>query len=196
MVGFGLRCCWSLALLRCVWSLEASFEVEELVSAASHLLDIDGRPIPLEMLSKGPALITNVASECSETDANYRQLAELQKSFGDRGLNVLLFPCNQFGNQEPGSAAEIKAFARGFGPDLTLMSKVEVNGPGADPLWRFLKGRLGGGDIEWNFSTKFLLQCTGRRCKAARFEGKMPASLLPVIERALEMKDEPSVEEL
>ncbi|HOB66920.1 glutathione peroxidase [Ottowia sp.] len=110
-------------------------------------------------------LVVNTASACGFTP----QLAGLQalhQRYGPRGLTVLCFPCNQFGRQDPGSAAEIGAFCtRNYGVDFPMMAKCDVNGPGAHPLFRWLKaqapGVLGTRAIKWNF-TKFLLGRDGR----------------------------------
>lgn len=98
------------------------------------------------------------------TASNYKELVELTSQFSDDQLSVLAFPCNQFGAQEPGSDAEIKAFAQGKGAKFPLFSKIDVNGPGAHPLYKKLKGSasnktllgLFGDDIKWNFG-KFLI---------------------------------------
>ena len=94
---------------------------------------------------------------------NYKELQELYERYGDRGFTILGFPCNQFGSQEPGSADEIAAFVADKGVTFPIMSKVNVNGPDAIPLYHFLKGKLGGlfgSYIKWNF-TKFLCDRSG-----------------------------------
>ena len=103
--------------------------------------------------------MVNVASQCGFTP-QYKGLQALYEQFGPRGLEILAFPCDQFGHQEPGSDAEIGAFCeRNFGVTFPVFAKVEVNGKNADPLFVWLKrqkrGWLGGA-IRWNF-TKFLL---------------------------------------
>jgi len=110
-------------------------------------------------------LVVNTASKCGFTP-QYDGLEKLWRDYGARGFEVIAFPCNQFGGQEPGSAEEIREFCRvNFGLSFPLMAKVEVNGPDADPLWNWLKdsapGILGTKKIKWNF-TKFLIGRDGR----------------------------------
>ena len=110
-------------------------------------------------------LVVNTASKCGFTP-QYDGLEALWKQYGDRGFEVLAFPCNQFGAQEPGSADEIEQFCKvNFGLSFPLMGKIEVNGPGATPLYQWLKGEapglLGSKGIKWNF-TKFLIGRDGK----------------------------------
>jgi len=105
-------------------------------------------------------LVVNTASKCGFTP-QYAGLEALWREFGPRGFEVLAFPCNQFGHQEPGSADEIAEFCQvNFGLSFPVMGKVEVNGAGATPLYQWLKdeapGVLGTRAIKWNF-TKFLV---------------------------------------
>ena len=132
-------------------------------------------------------LIVNTASQCGFT-GQYEGLEQLQRNFADRGFTVLAFPCNQFGGQEPGDAEEIAEFCRvNYATSFPLMAKVEVNGDGADPLFRWLKaeapGLLGSKRIKWNF-TKFLI---GRDGKVVRRYGPAdkPGSIAADIEREL-----------
>jgi len=110
-------------------------------------------------------LVVNTASKCGFTP-QYKGLEALWRSYRDRGFEVVAFPCNQFGHQEPGSADEIARFCQvNFGLSFPLMGKVEVNGEGAPPLWQWLKaeapGVLGTQGIKWNF-TKFLIDRQGK----------------------------------
>ncbi|HET9629353.1 MAG TPA: glutathione peroxidase [Novosphingobium sp.] len=110
-------------------------------------------------------LVVNTASKCGFTP-QYAGIEALWRDFGPRGFAVLAFPCNQFGYQEPGTAEEIDSFCQAnFGLSFPLMGKVEVNGEGAIPLYRWLKdeapGLLGTKAIKWNF-TKFLIDRTGK----------------------------------
>ncbi|HZU64822.1 MAG TPA: glutathione peroxidase [Novosphingobium sp.] len=110
-------------------------------------------------------LVVNTASKCGFTP-QYKGLEALWRRYGGQGFEVIAFPCNQFGGQEPGSAEEIAQFcAVNFGLSFPLMGKVEVNGPGAPPLWQWLKrearGLFGTQRIKWNF-TKFLIDREGR----------------------------------
>ena len=108
-------------------------------------------------------LIVNTASQCGFTP-QYKGLQELYARYHDKGLDVLGFPCDQFGHQEPGSDADIASFCQlNYGVSFPLFSKIEVNGDNADPLYKWLKSEKGGllGDaIKWNF-TKFLVNKQG-----------------------------------
>ncbi|WP_419897388.1 glutathione peroxidase [Roseomonas sp. USHLN139] len=125
----------------------------------------DGRPTTLEAWRGQVLLVVNTASQCGFTP-QYEGLQALQRDFGPRGFSVLAFPCNQFRGQEPGSDAEIAAFCTSrFAVSFPVFAKVEVNGPGAHPLFQALKaaqpGLLGTRAIKWNFS-KFLIARDGR----------------------------------
>jgi len=125
---------------------------------------IDGRQKSLKDYRGHPVLLVNVASECGLTP-QYAGLEKLYKEYKDQGLVVMGMPCNQFGAQEPGSEAEIKQFCQvNYGVDFPLSSKIEVNGPGAHPLYSWLKSATGGADIQWNFE-KFLVGKDGRIVK-------------------------------
>ena len=108
-------------------------------------------------------LVVNTASQCGFT-GQYKGLEELYRTYADRGLVVLGFPCDQFGNQEPGDEEEIATFCeRNFGVTFPLFSKVDVNGKNAHPLYQWLrseKGGMVGSKIRWNF-TKFLIDPEG-----------------------------------
>ncbi|MFN3423410.1 MAG: glutathione peroxidase [Novosphingobium meiothermophilum] len=110
-------------------------------------------------------LVVNTASKCGFTP-QYDGLEKLWRTYGERGFEVLAFPCNQFGGQEPGTADEIESFCKvNFGLSFPLMAKIEVNGDNADPLYDWLKqeapGVLGTKAIKWNF-TKFLIDRDGK----------------------------------
>ncbi|MEA3117613.1 MAG: glutathione peroxidase, partial [Paraburkholderia sp.] len=113
-------------------------------------------------------LIVNTASECGFTP-QYEGLQKLYERFSARGFEVLGFPCNQFGKQEPGDAAQIGSFCeKNYGVTFPLFDKIEVNGPNAHPLYRYLaseaRGVLGTKSIKWNF-TKFLVERDGKVAK-------------------------------
>jgi len=113
-------------------------------------------------------LLVNTASKCGLTP-QYEGLEELHRTYGERGLSVIGFPCNQFGNQEPGGHEEIGAFCqRNYGVSFPISAKIEVNGEGTHPLWAYLKkeksGFLGFSRIKWNF-TKFLVDRNGKVVK-------------------------------
>ncbi|KAK7307856.1 hypothetical protein VNO77_41277 [Canavalia gladiata] len=114
---------------------------------------------------KGKALlIVNVASKCGLTNSNYTELNQLYGKYKEKGLEVLAFPCNQFGAQEPGTNEEIVEFAcTRFKAQFPIFDKVDVNGDNAAPLYKFLKSSkvgLFGDNIKWNFS-KFLVDKDG-----------------------------------
>jgi len=151
---------------------------------------IDGRSVALEEFRSRVLLIVNTASLCGFTP-QYAGLEALYRAYRGRGFEVLAFPCNQFGAQEPGTDAEIDAFCqKNYGVSFHLFAKINVNGARAHPLYRFLKQEkpgvftsLLGGRIPWNF-TKFLVGRDGR--VAARYgPATDPRSLMPAIERLL-----------
>ena len=131
---------------------------------------IDGKDKSLKDYAGKTLLIVNVASQCGLTP-QYSGLQKLYEDYHARGLEVLGFPCNQFGAQEPGSEAQIKTFCETrFAVKFPLFAKVEVNGAGRHPLYAFLTSQStqpdGSGDIQWNFA-KFLIDKNGK--VAARF---------------------------
>lgn len=148
---------------------------------------IDGREVSLAEFTGQVLLIVNVASECRFTP-QYAGLETLYRDYRDEGFSVLAFPCNQFGRQEPGDAEQISRFcATRYGITFPLFDKVEVNGPGAHPLFVWLKsqkaGILGSESIKWNFS-KFLVNRQGKVIQRLGPTAK-PESLRKEIERTL-----------
>jgi glutathione peroxidase len=128
-----------------------------------------GKPVELDSFKDKLALVVNTASECGFTP-QYAGLEALQKKYSGKGFAVLGFPCDQFGGQEPGSAREIESFCRtSYGVSFPMFAKIDVNGPAAHPLYRWLKEAGGGGDIEWNF-VKFLVGPDGEVIR--RYEPK------------------------
>ncbi len=125
---------------------------------------IEGNATTLDAYRGKALLIVNVATNCGFTP-QYKGLEALHRKYKDKGFVVLGFPCNQFGGQEPGREAEIRSFCdRSYGVTFPLFAKIEVNGPNAHPLYRYLKsvkkGMLGREAIAWNF-TKFLVGRNG-----------------------------------
>lgn len=156
---------------------------------SAHLLN--GSEIGLEAFRGHVLLIVNTASQCGFTP-QYAELEALYCRYRERGFDVLGFPSNQFGKQEPGAADEIRTFcATRYGISFPLFDKIDVNGPKAHPLYRFLKreksglfGFLTGGRIPWNF-TKFLTRRSGE--VAGRYApSTRPSTLAPVIEQLLD----------
>jgi len=147
---------------------------------------IDGREVDLADYDGKVVLVVNTASQCGFTP-QYAGLQELHDSYTAQGFAVLGFPCDQFGNQEPGDDAEIASFCeRNFGVTFPLFAKVDVNGEDAHPLFEWLrseKGGLLGSKIKWNF-TKFLVGKDGQVVK--RFAPtSAPDKLGGDVERAL-----------
>ena len=128
---------------------------------------INGEDISLSRYKGKVILIVNTASGCGFTP-QYKGLEELFLKFGPDNFVVLGFPCNQFGNQEPGKNEEIKSFCElNYNVTFPLFSKIDVNGPNANPLYIYLKKEkrgLLGSDIKWNF-TKFLINKEGKVVK-------------------------------
>ena len=125
---------------------------------------LTGEEVPMETWRGRVLLIVNTASKCGFTP-QYAGLEALYRRRRDEGLTVLGFPCNQFGAQEPGAEAEIGAFCeKNYGVTFPMFAKIDVNGPGAHPLFRYLTydkpGILGTEAIKWNF-TKFLVDRDG-----------------------------------
>jgi len=146
----------------------------------------NGSAFSLKGLEEKVLLIVNTASKCGFTP-QYKGLEELHRKYGDKGLVVLGFPCDQFAHQEPGSDEEIASFCQvNFGVTFPIMSKVLVNGPDAHPLFLLLRKRTAGilGDaVKWNF-TKFLVSPGARRVK--RYESFVtPEKLEADIEKML-----------
>jgi glutathione peroxidase len=123
----------------------------------------DGSKQDLSAYQGKVLLIVNTASKCGFTP-QYEGLEKLHQEYKDKGLEILAFPCNQFGNQEPGDADEIRNFCSlNYDVSFPLMGKIDVNGSDADPLWKYLKSEksgLLGSRIKWNF-TKFLVDREG-----------------------------------
>ena len=149
--------------------------------------DIHGKKVKLSRYRDRVLLIVNTASMCGFTP-QYKGLEALYAKYHKKGLDVLGFPCNQFGAQEPGTADEIAQFCElNFGVTFPLFAKVDVNGDDAAPLFKYLKaekpGLLGIEAIKWNF-TKFLVDRKGR--VLARYAPQdTPESLAADIEKAL-----------
>jgi glutathione peroxidase len=125
---------------------------------------LDGREVSLADYRGKVLLIVNTASKCGFTP-QYTGLEALHKIYADKGLEVLGFPCNQFGAQEPGDAAEIANFCSlTYEVSFPMFAKIDVNGPTAHPLYQYLKkakkGVLGSEGVKWNF-TKFLIDRKG-----------------------------------
>jgi glutathione peroxidase len=126
---------------------------------------LQGKDVPLSEFKDKVLLIVNTASKCGFTP-QYAGLEALYEKLNGKGLTILGFPCNQFGQQEPGGPEEIGAFCQmNYGVSFPMFDKVDVNGPKAHPLYQYLKdeqpGVLGTKNIKWNF-TKFLVDRGGK----------------------------------
>lgn len=148
---------------------------------------LDGQTVELDELRGQVVLIVNTASRCGFTP-QYAGLEGLYRRYRDRGFEVLGFPCNQFGAQEPGTESEIGDFCeKNYGVSFPMFAKIEVNGAESHPLYQFLKkqrpGFLGTQRIKWNF-TKFLVDRQGRPVRRYGSSTK-PEEIAPEIERLL-----------
>ena len=148
---------------------------------------ISGKDISLSQFKGQVMLIVNTASKCGFTP-QFGGLETLHKTYAGKGLAVLGFPCNQFGSQDPGVDAEIAEFCQvNYGVSFPMMGKVDVNGPAAHPLYKWLSaeapGLLGSKAIKWNF-TKFLVGKDGQVIKRYAPMDK-PADLAKDVEAAL-----------
>jgi glutathione peroxidase len=149
--------------------------------------DLEGAEVGLGAYAGKVLLIVNTASQCGFTP-QYAGLEALHRQYADRGFAVLGFPCNQFGKQEPGDAEQIRSFCSlTYDVTFPMFAKIEVNGPGAHPLYGYLArqkpGLLGSRAIKWNF-TKFLVDRQGRPVR--RFGPQVkPEALQSAIERLL-----------
>jgi glutathione peroxidase len=148
---------------------------------------LEGKKVNLAEKYKGKVvLLVNVASKCGLTP-QYEQLEALHEKYGKEGLAVVGVPCNQFGKQEPGTAAEINEFCeKNYGVEFDLLAKVDVNGDNATPLYKYLtskeKNREFAGKITWNFE-KFLFNRDGQ--VVARFEPRTKPDA-PEVVKAIE----------
>jgi glutathione peroxidase len=154
-------------------------------------LSVDGHEVPLAQYVGKVLVVVNTASRCGFTP-QYAGLEALHQKYNERGVVVLGFPCNQFGAQEPGTGAEIAQFCESnYGVSFPIFAKIDVNGPNAHPLFKFLKseqpgilGAIGLDAIKWNF-TKFLVDRSGRA--VGRYApATSPEELAPAIDKLLQ----------
>lgn len=133
------------------------FEAERLDGTVESMSTYKGKTV----------IVVNTASKCGLTP-QYEGLEKLYDTHKNQGLVILGFPCNQFGNQEPGNAEEIEEFCQlNYGVSFPMFAKIEVNGKNTHPIFKYLKSELGGflgSDIKWNF-TKFVIDKTGKPVK-------------------------------
>jgi len=148
--------------------------------------NLQGKEINTTIYSGKVVLVVNTASKCGLTP-QYEGLEKLYKEYKDKGLVILGFPCNQFGNQEPGSEKEIsEGCLINYGVSFPMFAKIEVNGSNAHPIYKYLKNELSGfpgNNIKWNF-TKFIIDKKGNPIK--RFSPlTKPEKMRSIIEKLL-----------
>jgi glutathione peroxidase len=165
-----------LAIVFCGFVMTSVFADDKKPEKSGAVLDLKmktlkGEEVDLAEKYKGKVvLVVNVASKCGLTP-QYSELQELHEKYGEKGLALVGFPCNQFGKQEPGSSDEIASFCKeNYGVTFDMFEKVEVNGDGACELYKQLTSAetkpQGAGKISWNFE-KFIISRDGK--VAARF---------------------------
>jgi glutathione peroxidase len=176
-------------VLAFAWSAVRPAAAAEATALAFEAKSIEGEKVELGQFKGKVVLIVNVASRCGLT-GQYDGLQALYEKYKDQDFVILGFPCNQFGGQEPAAEADIKQFCTTkFGVTFPMFSKVNVNGPDATPLYKFLTSQetkpQGSGKVSWNFE-KFLIGKDGK--VAARFSPATTpdaAELVTAIESAL-----------
>lgn len=137
--------------------------------------DIDGEIIDFEAFRGIVTIVVNVASYCGKTDSHYRGLVELYNDLSPTGkIEILAFPSNQFGEQEPDECSVIKKFAIERGVEFTMMEKIDVNGPDTHPVYEYLKNEAGPDEILWNFATYYVISPEG---EIHSFSGVRPGEL-------------------
>ena len=143
---------------------------------------LDGTPQPLSAYEDKLVLVVNTASKCGLTP-QFEGLEALYRKYGEHGLVILGFPCNQFAGQEPGTAAEIAQFCSlTYDVTFPMFARIDVNGPNQSPLYSWLKAAHPG-DVDWNFA-KFLIGRDGQVVQ--RFMSDTPPeALIPAIEKRL-----------
>jgi len=128
---------------------------------------LSGKDVDMDIYKGKTILVVNTASKCGLTP-QFKGLEKLNQKYKEKGLVILGFPCNQFMNQEPGDEKSIsEGCLMNYGVSFPMFSKIEVNGKNAHPIYKYLKGELGGifgSKIKWNF-TKFLIDSTGKPIK-------------------------------
>lgn len=137
--------------------------------------DIDGNVVQFSSFKGMVTIIVNVASYCGYTESHYAQLVDLWGELRNtEAVTILAFPCNQFGEQEPGTNQEIKDFAEFKGATFEMMDKIDVNGPNTSDVYTFLKASAGPPTISWNFATYFIVGPDG---SVKSFSGVNPSEL-------------------
>jgi glutathione peroxidase len=174
-------------LRECSESCRRVYEIQEDQSARVRTIssffdleasDLYGHPFSFASLRGKVTVIVNVASHCGYTESHYHGLVELWSSIREDPVQILAFPCNQFGKQEPGTAKEIADFAKSKGVEFTMMEKIDVNGPTTSLIYLYLKSQTNVTAIRWNFATYFIVSPEG---DVTAHTGVEPMDLKPTI---------------
>ena len=189
-----MRTLTTLLLIAGIVSMVSAAEKNEARILTGDVTTIDGKSMNLDTYKGNVVLVVNVASRCGLTK-QYKELQEVYTKYKDKGFVVLGFPCNQFKKQEPGTEAEIKKFCESkYGVTFPMFSKIDVNGDGAHPLYKYLTSDKisleDKGPVKWNFE-KFLFDGDGQLI--ARFRPKVKPDdpkVIAAIEAALSEEDE------
>jgi glutathione peroxidase len=190
-ISLALGSTFLAGLVLSAWASRAAAE-EAPAALRFTMKSLAGKEVDLAQYRGKVVMIVNVASKCGLTP-QYKQLQAIHEKYSKEGLAILGFPCNQFGHQEPGTAQEIRKFCRvNYGVSFDMFAKIEVNGKGACPLYKYLKSLStapkGPGEISWNFE-KFILDRNGE--VIARFAPPTKPDdpeVIKVIERELAKK--------
>ena len=158
---------FSFVLLGCTSAQKNASATSAQIFYDFKALNMQDKEVSMSDYKGKVVLVVNTASKCGFTP-QFAGLEELYKKYKDQGLVILGFPCNQFGNQDPGTDEEIQSFCQvNYGVTFPMFSKVDVNGQNAHPIYKYLKNSISGAitdDIKWNF-TKFLIDKTGKPIK-------------------------------
>lgn len=146
--------------------------------------DLNRNVVEFERFRGKVTIVTNVASYCGYTESHYRELVALHRSLSGTGMvEIMAFPCNQFGAQEPDPRHKIREFAVGKGVEFVMMDKIDVNGIDAHPVYKYLKREAGPHKIGWNFATYYVIDPNGR---VEAFSSVDPSALESVARRILD----------
>ncbi|XP_074859528.1 glutathione peroxidase 7 [Carettochelys insculpta] len=162
---FLIRLAMLLAVAALLFLAFAASQQKEIDFYTFKVVNIRGKLVSLEKYRGSVSLVVNVASECGFTDSHYKALQQLQRDLGSHYFNVLAFPCNQFGQQEPDSNKEIESFVRkSYGVSFPMFSKTAVTGAGANAAFKYLIEATGQ-EPTWNF-WKYLVDANGKAVNA------------------------------
>ena len=180
-------------LANCKLSCFKASAVDERVAQIESVFDlsaddIDGNEFKFDNLRGKVTVVVNVASYCGYTESHYKGLVELYNTLKGTGrFELLAFPSNQFGKQEPDTCPQIKRFAEEKGADFRMMYKIDVNGADTNIVYSYLKATAGPRHIKWNFATYFLISPTGN---ILSHSGVEPMELKDEIEEILSNEEE------